>query len=255
MKRAIIIVLIGFALGPEARAAQQGWYSAPALEVELEGGFLWQTVNDVQIPNSAEGTRFSLVDLAGKGPYPAGRLYITWNINEKHGLRLLLAPFSVTEEVMPPAGISFEGEDFAKGTPLDATYKFNSWRMSYRYAFHRGERATWRIGFTAKIRDAKIELSEPGKSSSKTDLGFVPLLHISTDIKLSPGWLISADIDALAGGPGRAVDFSLKLGYLLNRRLLLSAGYRTLEGGADVDEVYNFAWLHYAVFSVTYRYR
>jgi len=30
----------------------------------------------------------------------------------------------------------------------------------------------------------------------------------------------------------------------------VSAGYRTVEGGADVDEVYNFAWLHYAVGSL-----
>jgi len=32
----------------------------------------------------------------------------------------------------------------------------------------------------------------------------------------------------------------------------VAAGYRTVEGGADVDEVYNFAWLHYAVLSVSY---
>jgi hypothetical protein len=34
----------------------------------------------------------------------------------------------------------------------------------------------------------------------------------------------------------------------------VSAGYRTVEGGADVDEVYNFAWLHYAVLSASYRF-
>ena len=27
--------------------------------------------------------------------------------------------------------------------------------------------------------------------------------------------------------------------------------YRTLEGGADVDSVYSFAWLHYALVSLT----
>ncbi len=255
MKLIITMILIGSTLAWGAEAAQPEHGAVPAFEIEMEGGMLWQTVNDVQIPNSDKGTRFSLVDLAGKGPYPAGRVYLTWNINERHGLRLLLAPFSVTEQIKPSEEISFEGEDFAGGAPLDATYKFNSWRLSYRYAFHRGERTTWRVGFTAKIRDAKIELSRPGTSSSKTDLGFVPLLHIAADMKLSPAWNIAADLDALAGGPGRAVDFSLKLGYRLNRRLFLSAGYRTLEGGADVDEVYNFAWLHYAVFSLTYKYR
>ena len=31
------------------------------------------------------------------------------------------------------------------------------------------------------------------------------------------------------------------------------AGYRTVEGGANVEETYNFAWLHYAVASVRWR--
>ncbi|HPA83025.1 MAG TPA: hypothetical protein PLS95_19560, partial [Thermoanaerobaculales bacterium] len=41
--------------------------------VELELGPVWQSSNDVQIPDDADGTRFSLVDLAGYGPWPAGR--------------------------------------------------------------------------------------------------------------------------------------------------------------------------------------
>ena len=35
-------------------------------EVELEAGPVWQTSNDVQIPNDAIGTRFSLADLVGQ---------------------------------------------------------------------------------------------------------------------------------------------------------------------------------------------
>ena len=61
------------------------------------------------------------------------------------------------------------------------------------------------------------------------------------------------DADALAGGPGRAVDAAVKAGYDLGESWTLSAGYRTLEGGADVNSVYSFAWLHYAVLSLTWR--
>ena len=72
----------------------------PRFILEFEGGPVWQTVNDVQIPNDASGTRFSLVDVIGKGPWPAFRFYATWNINPKHGLRVLLAPLSVTESTV-----------------------------------------------------------------------------------------------------------------------------------------------------------
>jgi len=51
------------------------------LVIELEAVPVWQSRNDVQIPNTDAGTRFSLVDLAGKGPWPATRLYLTWNTN------------------------------------------------------------------------------------------------------------------------------------------------------------------------------
>ena len=61
------------------------------------------------------------------------------------------------------------------------------------------------------------------------------------------------DADALAGGPGRAEDAALTLGRDLNARWTVRAGYRLVEGGADVPEVYTFAWLHYAVLAVERR--
>src|SRR5574338_469347 len=64
--------------------------------LELEGGPVWQSYNDVEIPNDGTATRFSLSDLTGTGPWGAGRLYLTWNMNKRHGLRVLVAPFSLT---------------------------------------------------------------------------------------------------------------------------------------------------------------
>ena len=46
---------------------------APRFTVRIEGGPVWQSRNDVQIPNDASGTRFSLDDLVGSGPWPAAR--------------------------------------------------------------------------------------------------------------------------------------------------------------------------------------
>ncbi len=222
----------------------------PSFHVELEGGPVWQSQNDVQIPNDASGTRFSLVDVIGKGPWPAFRFYATWNISAKHGLRVLLAPLSVTETTTLAGPVDFNGSTFPAGQPTEATYKFNSWRLSYRYRFHHGEKWTWWIGFTAKIRDAKIALAQSAVASEKTDVGFVPLLHLAADWRFAGRWSLDLDADALAGGPGRAEDVALKLRYRFNDRWSLAGGYRTVEGGADVDEVYNFAWLHYAVMSV-----
>ena len=47
---------------------------------------------------------------------------------------------------------------------------------------------------------------------------------------------------------------SLKVSREISPRWSLAAGYRMVEGGADVEEVYNFAWLHYGVASATWRF-
>jgi len=228
--------------------------SASAFMIELEAGLVWQSRNDVQIPNDESGTRFSLVDLVGKGPWPAGRLYLTWNINRRHALRALLAPLASTETGLFTEPVDFAGQTYQPGAPVQTTYKFNSWRLSYRYRFVDRERLRLWIGATAKIRDAKIELRQTGTSSKDTDVGFVPLAHLAADWRFASRWHGLFDFDGLAGGPGRAFDVALKAGYDLSRNWSLGAGYRTVEGGADVEAVYNFAWFHYALVSATYRF-
>jgi hypothetical protein len=218
----------------------------------FELGPVWQSRNDVQVPNDQGGTRFSLVDLVGHGPYPAFRFYFTWRISARHDLRLLLAPLSYTQTGIFAEPVNFVGETYQSGKTVEGTYKFNSWRLTYRYKFHHGENWNWWIGFTAKIRDAKIKLQQDNFSSEKTDLGFVPLLHIRGEYKINQQWWLLFDVDALAGGPGRAEDGTLQIGYNFNKQWSVSAGYRTVEGGADVEEVYNFAWFHYAVACINY---
>lgn len=78
----------------------------------------------------------------------------------------------------------------------------------------------------------------------------MPLLHLAGRYRISDNWYLNLDLDALAGGPGRAEDAALKLGWQVAPKAARELGYRTVEGGADVDEVYNFAWLHYVVTSV-----
>ncbi len=247
---AVVSVVIAGLMAP-ALAAQ----SHSRWLVELEAGPVWQGYNDVEIPNDGSATRFSLRDLAGAGPWPAARLYLTWYPAERHGLRLLAAPLTVRATGDPAGPITFAGAEYAAGTDVDATYTFNSYRLTYRYRIRDGDRWTGWIGFTAKVRDAVIGLEQGSTSSRKTDLGFVPLLHLALDWRLGGPWTLGIDVDAIAGGPGRAEDAAIKIGYDVADRWTLRAGYRLVEGGADVTDVYTFAAFHYAVVSATWRVR
>jgi len=244
----ILLLFMGMA-GPAASAQDEFRFV-----FELEAGPVWQTRNDVQIPNTDAGTRFSLVDLVGKGPWPAARFYITWNINERHSLRGLLAPLVYTETGTFTGPVEFAGEYYGPEDPVDATYKFNSWRLGYRYRYLNHERLKLSVGFTAKIRDAKIGLSQGSTTSEDTDLGFVPLLYIGANWQFAGKWHLIFDFEGLAGGPGRAFDTALKFQYAINHHWGLSVAYRTVEGGADVESVYNFAWFHYALVSGSFRF-
>ena len=226
----------------------------PRFSLELELGPTWQSRNTVQIPNTEAGTRFSLQDLVGSGPWAAGRIYFTWNINPRHSLRVLAAPLSYTESGLFDETVNFAGETYEEGIPTEATYQFNSWRVGYRWRFKDGERWTLWLGFTAKVRDAKIALSQGDTSSEDTDVGFVPLLSFAANYRFADRWHLIFDFEGLAGGPGRAFDVALKVGYDFNENWGLTAGYRTVEGGADIEEVYNFAWFQYAVVSGVFRF-
>ncbi|HET9426401.1 MAG TPA: hypothetical protein VFO55_13610 [Gemmatimonadaceae bacterium] len=236
-----------------APAAGQEPRSPVRVELELEGGSVWLSRNTAQIPNDDSGTRFSLVSVTGKGPWPAARGYVTWNMNERHGLRVLVAPLSIRETGTLASSIQFAGASYAPGAPVDAEYTFNSYRLTYRYRLREAARTSAWVGFTAKVRDATIALEQGATSSRKDDVGFVPLLHLAGEWRMTPRWLATADADALAGGPGRAEDVAVKLGFRATPRLSFHAGYRMVEGGADVPSTYSFAWLHFAVASVRWR--
>ena len=132
----------------------------------------------------------------------------------------------------------------------DARYRFDSYRLTWRYLVHDGERWDWRLGVTAKLRDAEIELQQGGLVARKTDTGFVPLLHVAADWQVTPDWRLALDVDGAASPQGRAIDASLKGWWALRDGLELGFGYRALEGGADNDEVYTFAWFQQAVLSL-----
>lgn len=217
----------------------------------LELGPIWQSRNDVRIPSTG-GTPFSLSAI-NSGPFFRGRIYAGYEWYERNELRLLVAPLSVTAAGSFSQNIAFAGQTFAAGTPTTATYKFNSYRLTYRYLFYRGEDWHFKVGFTAKIRDANISLTQGALSANSSNVGFVPLLNVAVRYQAGEQWFLLFDLDGLAAPQGRAFDGTLQVGWQVAPAYDLSFGYRTVEGGAENDTVSTFAWVHYLVFGATLR--
>jgi len=135
---AVIVLVAHPAVAQDTRRVS----GTPRFELELEAGPVWQSRNDVRIPNEG-GTKFSYVRLLGSGPYPALRGYLKWNISRRHGLRLLVAPLTISGTGGLDEPVAFAGENFAAGEPTQVTYRFNSFRLTYLYRLFTGETWTW----------------------------------------------------------------------------------------------------------------
>jgi len=226
---------------------------AQTITLEAETGGLWFSRNDVRIPNEG-GTRFDMIDLIGSDPAPYYRLRLSVQFLERHNLRILYAPItkSGTGIIEDENAILFADSEFASGSPLKGTYRFNTWRLTYRYTFY--DRGPWELGagLAGLIRDAKVQLEQDGLTDRDTDLGFVPLVHLYASRALSDKLSVQLDAETLAGPQGRATDAALTLHYRLLENVTLYTGYRILEGGADVDQVYNFSWINFLPFGATW---
>ena len=208
----------------------------------IETGAVWQERNDVQIPGDT-GTRFSMVDLVGQGPFAFYRLELFYDLKPRHQLRFLIAPLSYTESGVLDKNVLFVDQSFAAGQSTETTYEFNSYRFTYRYLFFNGPQWQWWIGGTVKIRDAKIALQQVNVSAEDTDVGLVPLINLYGNYQFAEKWRFIGDF-----------DLGLKVQYDITRQWYVGGGLRTLEGGADNDDVYNFSWFNYAVLNAGYRF-
>jgi hypothetical protein len=222
--------------------------------LDLESGVVFTGSNDVRIPGDA-GTLFSMKDDLVSDPAFFYRISLGYTIGSRHTLTLLYAPLETRSEGSMAQDIVFEGVTFPANTELEGTYKFNSYRLTYRYDLVKKPRIEFGLGFTAKIRDAKIALSSNASASEKTNVGFVPIINFRLLWNMGDKFGLLLYGDALAAPQGRAEDVLIAATWALSDRLRLRAGYRILEGGADNDEVYNFSLFNYASAGITYTFR
>ncbi|MFC2115913.1 hypothetical protein ACFLTU_05525 [Bacteroidota bacterium] len=219
--------------------------------IDLESGVVFTGHNNVRIPGNA-GTLFSLkTDLNAK-PSAFIRLRAGYTVKSRHTISLLYAPLMVKSDGSTNKQIDFEGVTFPSNSLLDASYKFNSYRITYRYDMVKKPKFEFGLGFTLKIRDAEIALQSQGLDASKANVGFVPIINFRLHWNMNEKIGILFDGDALGAKQGRAEDVLLAGTYKFSDHFLVHCGYRILEGGADGNEVYNFALFHYASAGIVY---
>jgi hypothetical protein len=169
-------------------------------------------------------------------------------------VHVLYAPLTITGTGTFSSPVLFQGATFAANAPTDSRYRFDSYRVGYRYKVL--DSAHWQVwgGVTVKVRDANISLAQGAVRANRANTGPVPLLSLYARRDLGDRWSAIFDVEGLAAPQGRAVDAAFKIRHQLSNGIGVSAGYRMLEGGADNKKVYTFAWLHYGLLSLDYKF-
>jgi len=219
--------------------------------IGIESGVAFSGYNDVRIPGN-NGSDISLSEDLKAESVGFVRLRLGLGLSNRHQLYLLIAPLRFESSGTVDRDIDFNGVRFGAGIPLNSRYRFDSYRITYQYAWFNKERIRVGIGFTGKVRDASISLDNGSVYSEKKNTGFVPLINFAFDWRFASKLGLILEGDALAAPQGRAEDVLLGIYGNLSSRVRLSLGYRVLEGGADNDEVYTFAMVHYISAGLTW---
>lgn len=242
MKSLSMLSLITLAAIAVAQEPSKPW------KVEVETGLTSARYNNARVPKST-GTTVDLARLIGKDWKAFGRVSLSYDDPAGGTWKLLYAPFRQSGSGSLGGVTSFAGQSFAGG-PVEANYQFDSYRLTYRKRW----KGNWAIGGTLKIRDAEIRLRQGATVATERNTGFVPLLNIYGEGEIANGFMYEVELDGLAGGPGRAIDLSLRVKRDIGSGATAFVGFRVLEGGADVPRVRNFAWVNYITAGVAIRF-
>jgi len=240
---AAVLVSLAF-ISPLLAQSASRWF------VDFETGGVFPGYNDVRIPGNS-GTLFSLTDDLSTRSSLFVRVRAGFRFHPRHTVTVLLAPLSLSGSGSLAFPLDYNGLTFPAGTALDSNYKFNSYRLSWRYGIKESEKLRIGLGLTAKVRDAHIEIGGGGLTTRNSNVGGVPLLNFFLEWRFSPLLRLLFEGDAAAAPQGRAEDVQIALVYQKSENWSVRLGYRILEGGADNDKVYSFALFHYFLCGVT----
>jgi hypothetical protein len=250
MRTRVTVPLLSAALSVSLTAsarAQDRW------RVDFENGAAISGYNDARIPGNT-GTLFSFTDDLASDTAYFWRVRADVRLAPKHVLSALVAPLTIHASGTFDQPVAFAGTTFAPGVPTTGLYVFNSYRVTYRYEPIRRENWMFGFGVTVKVRDAETRLEAGGTSAAKTNVGAVPLVNFKFERRLGARATFQLEGDALAAPQGRAEDIFAGILVHAGKQWSIKAGYRFLEGGADNDEVYTFALVHYLAAGVVVRF-
>jgi hypothetical protein len=183
----------------------------PAVQIipHFEEGYVGVLYHHYQ--SGVGGTDFNFVTQGGQDIlFPYQRYSVDVVLGGHHRITFLYQPLTLNTRTVVDKNsastddIVIDGTHFPSGTPLDVTYGFDFWRMSYLYDFSNNPRTILGIGASLQVRNASIVFTSnglPAPVSGPTEaravsqnIGPVPILKMHAAHWFSP--LFGLDFEA-----------------------------------------------------------
>jgi len=169
------------------------------------------------------GTKFSLTDDLSADTEYTGRLEAGYIHKERDYFGIVIAPLSVDSHGRLDRDISYAGTTFPAGTDLDATFRFDSYRVTWRRKLVSKETLDVWLGLSGNIRDASITVEGGGQRGRRRT---PDSCRSSTSLWTggSPSPVVPRRRGRARGPQGRAEDVLFALLYDINDATKVFAG-------------------------------
>lgn len=249
MKRIITLSLLFFLLSAGVLMAEEdsiiNVQGRPVqVFLETEQGFFAVLKHTLQF--GEDGTVFDYRTMGGQEIlYPFERYLAGLEISGRHRVSFLYQPLTLVTNVRFKEDVRIDGVTFPAETPMELTYGFPFYRVTYGYDFLASPSAALGAGAALQLRNASIRFRDLSGDSLTVNqnLGPVPAVYLFAGLNFPGGLSLSAEATGLYASSafinganfefeGSVLDASLRMGYRVKGGVELFGNLRFLGGSA-----------------------
>jgi hypothetical protein len=256
----VMILILVFAAFGSGAFAQDVWSSSVitppgsfyTITANAELGFVKILANNIQIGQT--GSMFNYVTQGGEEIlFPFTRYSVDLALATRHHVIFLYQPLLLKTQTVVPTGqsLTIDGVTFGPSTPVDVTYSFPFWRVSYLYDFIDNRNWVFGAGVSVQLRNASIRFENVATQqlAVSQNLGIVPIIKLHARYQTDGGFFVQSTVDgfyassALFNGAsfsfeGSILDASLQTGLALTKGSEVFLGARFIGGTAKGNSQY-----------------
>jgi len=186
--------------------------------------------------------QFVLSDLEGfNDPTTTAVVTIEFPVGARGRLGVTYGPFEARDQGAFNYDVSFGGETYLAGTPLDSSWRFYDLTARYDYALANSERWGAKVGAGAGVMYsyAMLATQDQTQSALVDDQTFYPFLGADVEYRFSHHWALVVDIAGMTIGNDWILDTGGTVIWRPSRAWDVAFGYTYLSRKIDTDTFYN----------------